>query len=273
MSEKSYSIKTIIIAILFLIIIGMFFQLMRYRQGAGSLTIKTGNSELKINFAENKLNFSELIRVLLEGENGKDTLAILRDSYGLYKSDSDLLVDHIRKAEGNSSFSEQLRELLIDLKGPFIRKHHSYYDITKKETVDAINALGYNHKVCKEFRQLQDHFKGIFKPRGLNVSVTFASENQIQHGDAFVCQGSTLRGRSLLLLNQNDLNKTLSVFARDNLICLTTGNENVSPIPIIQITPYDGRKLFGDKVFHPKEKAVLFPSPKGYTIAPIIVSQ
>ncbi|CAB5135794.1 hypothetical protein D3OALGA1CA_3527 [Olavius algarvensis associated proteobacterium Delta 3] len=134
-----------------LVVVVIFAVIMNERQGAGSLTIKTGESELVMNFADNKLNFSELISLLLNNKAyRRDTLAILRDSYGLYQKDSDLLVDHIRRESGESSFSQRLREVLVDLRGPFERQFHHYYDITQNEVVDAINSLDYKHEVARD---------------------------------------------------------------------------------------------------------------------------
>ncbi|CAB5133400.1 hypothetical protein D3OALGB2SA_3776 [Olavius algarvensis associated proteobacterium Delta 3] len=255
-----------------LVVVVIFAVIMNERQGAGSLTIKTGESELVMNFADNKLNFSELISLLLNNKAyRRDTLAILRDSYGLYQKDSDLLVDHIRRESGESSFSQRLREVLVDLRGPFERQFHHYYDITQNEVVDAINSLDYKHEVARRLRELRDSAAGIFEQRGVDVDVALYSSDKILDGNAAVCEGSKYRGRDLLLLNPYDQTKTISVFARNSFKCIKLSNGAGLEKPLIQINHNDARRLFGDILFSAKHEAVLYPVQSGYSIDPKLV--
>jgi hypothetical protein len=272
MPERSETIKNMTIIVAIVVIVGMFLFIMNNRQGAGSLTIKTGDSELVLDFSDNKVNFTELIDMLLKGEKYKnDTLSILRDSYGLYNKDSELLVDYIRRQPGNSAISEKFRELLVDLRGPFERKYHNYYDITLVEVVDAINSLGYDHEVPVRLRELKDSASGIFEQRGIDVDVAVISAEKILDGNAAVCEGSKYRGRDLLLLNQSDLNKTISVFARNSFQCIKPSTGAGKGKPLVQINPNDATKLFGNIIFKTKERAILYPTQSGYSIAPKLV--
>ncbi len=272
MAERSELIKTMAIIAALVVIVGMFLFIMNNRSGAGSLTIKTGDSELVLDFSDNKLNFSELIGMLLKGEKYKnDTLSILRDSYGLYSKDSDLLVDYIRRQQGDSGISRKFRELLVDLRGPFHRDYHNYHDITLVEVVDAINSLDYDHEVSVRFRELKDSSSGIFEQRGIDVDVAVISAEKVLDGNAAVCEGSVYRGRDLLLLNPSDLRKTINVFSRNSFQCIKPSAGIEKGKPLVQINPNDAIKLFGNIIFKAKEQAILYPTQSGYSIAPILV--
>ena len=61
MSPRKDSTRILVISISLVVIVGIFAVILGQREGAGSLTIKTGKSELVMDFSDNKLNFSELI--------------------------------------------------------------------------------------------------------------------------------------------------------------------------------------------------------------------
>lgn len=269
MLEKIKSNKPLIIAVSVVIIVGIFMYIMNNRDGSGSLTIKTGENEVTMEFSDNKVNFRDLIEILFNNDKyKKDALAILRDSYDLYYKDSELLVDSIRRESGESKFSQQIRGLLVDLKGPFERKYHNYYDITDVRVVDAISTLGYKHDVAKKLREIKDSAKGIFEQRGIDVDVAFISSDNILNGNAAVCEDSQHRGRDLLLLNPNNLTKTITVFARNRFPCVRKSDGSGWEKPLIQVNLNDGKQLFGNIILGKKENAILYPAPKGYSINP-----
>lgn len=272
MLHRSAVTKVLISALGLIIIVGLFVFTMGERQGAGSLTIKAGKSELVMDFSDNKLNFSELLSVLLKDEKYKsDTLSILRDSYGLYHKDSDLLIDNIRKEPGDSEFSKKMRELLFDSKGPFEQSYHRYFDVSDVRIVGKINSLGYDHKVASRFREERDHARGIFEQRGIKVKIAVRPAEDILDGYAAVCEGSSYRGTDLLLLNPNDTSKTITVFSRNSFSCIKVGNAREDEVILVQINPKDAKNLFGDIIFSSKENAILYPAPKGNTLRPMLV--
>lgn len=272
MSINVELIKTGVIASSLVIIVGMFIYIMSDRQGGGSLTIKNGDNEVVMNFSDNKLNFSELINLLLNDDKYKsDTISILRDTYGLYKRNSILLVDQIRKEPKDSIFSGHIRSLLVDMRGPFERDIHSYYDIKSLPVVSAIHSLGYKHKVAIKLREDRDNAVGIFEQRGIDIDVAIYSSDKIRNGNAAVCQFSKYKGRDLLLLNPNDPTKTITVFSRNSFPCIKQSNGNGLKKPLVQLNPNDAKKLFGNIVFSSRQGAVLYPAQSGYSIEPKLV--
>lgn len=263
--------KTAIYAVVVVAVVGLFIYAMKNRD-SGVLKLKTGNSELAINFSDNKLNLTDLLKTLLTDDKyKKDTLAILADSYGLYQDDSDKLIDEIRRDPGNSDFSNKIRDLLYKREGPFEQKYHHYYDITNPDTVVAINNLGYYSKVATKLRDMKKKSVGIFKPI-VTVNISVSSDNKIPDGKASVCMNSSYRGMNLLLLNPRDRSKTLTVFARNNIACNDSGQHNQKDDNIIKINKHDAKSLFGDIVLSTKEKAILFPTQQGANFKPMVVS-
>lgn len=269
MLEKTDSTKTlvtIVSALVVVIILSTFAFIMINRQSAGSLIIETGESKLEMEFADNKVDFNYLIsRLMVDEENKRNTLAILRDSYGLYEKNCPLLIDDIRKRSGNEPFSNGLRDLLVHLVGPFKREYHNYYDITIREIVEAINNLDYDHVVPKQFRELSDKELGIFEKRPIEVYVAISNPNRIPNEEAAVCmgRGGDLYRRQLLLIYET--NPPLNVFANHYFV-----NARSSEKPCIMINPNNAKKLIGENADSgSRYNAILYPVKHGYKIAPL----
>jgi len=220
-----------------------------------------------MDFADNKMDFSDLIsRLMQDEENKKNTLAILRDSYGLYEKDSPLLIDEIRRRAGNDDFSKGIRELLVNLAGPFKREYHHYYDITIREIVEAINNLEYEHEVPKEFRELSNKEVGIFKIRPVDVYLTVSAPGKIPDEEAAVCRGvgSDYYRRHLLIIHEDS--PPLLVFANHFFIDVDGGDK-----PCIMINPNAAKKLLGkDAVPGLKYEARIHAARPGYQFNPLL---
>ena len=240
------------------------------RKGAGSLHIETDAGIFKIQLADDNVNLKDLLSNLLTTDNYRDdTLAILQKSFKLFKRDSSQLIDSFRREDGKSSLSKNIRELLLDLKGPFDRSFHNYYDITEESVVSAINDLNYNHSVPIKFREFRDKSTGIFEDRGIEVEVSINSSDAITDGNAAVCKGSKYHGRNLLLLDRNNRHKSIKVFARNTCLCINLDERQT----LIQINQIDGKKLYGDNNFNKNWKALLFLLPIGYDVEPHYLAQ
>lgn len=258
-----------LVAAVVLAIVSVFFNLMKSHNGDGSLIIKAGDTEINMGFSGNKLELTDLlIRLAQDLQQWNETKAILRESYGLYEIDDSYLVDRLRKEQGATPTAVALRELLSDLKGPFQREYHNFYDVTRTEIVTAINGLDYDHTVAKELRRLRDRATGIFEERGVEVEVSFLTQDGFHDGQAVLCNGSQYRGLDLLLLNPSDLQKIVRVFARNTSPCIKPPNGDVVDLERVQIKPTDGRRLFGNAALKDKIRAILYPVPNGYTVKP-----
>ena len=264
--------KSSVIAVSLVVIVGIFAYIFVKKDGVGDLTIKSGEHEISFSFKDKELSLEDLLKTLLENPiHSKLVYSMLRDNYNLYHRESDFLIDSFRRESPDSELSKNIRELLVDLKGPFSRDAHTYHDITRVNTVDAINNLGYEHPVSSRLRDLKDSVAGIFEERGVEVIVSFISSTNILDGNAAVCKGSKYRGRDLLLLNPNDTNKTISVFSRNTTNCLNAGAGESEKAARIQINHNDAKKLFGDIVLSKTEKAVLYPAQQNAHFKPILV--
>ena len=258
---------TLIGAVVVIVVVLTFTSVVKGRQKNGSLTIEAGDRKVEMAFTDNKVDFIELIKVLMEDQDNKtNTLAILRDSYGLYEKDSPLLIDAIRKRQGGDDFSKGLRELLANLSGPFQREYHYFYDITVHEVVEAINRLDYDHVVSKEFRKQCDSRKGIFHTEPIPIYLIVSDSNQISDEEAAVCEASGGDFFRLHLLVAYKSNPPLHLFANRYFYNMTGGDK-----PCVMINSTNGKKLIGqDAKVGIRYEAMLYPTPKGYQIAPLI---
>ena len=175
--------------------------------------IKSGSNELRLEFSGNEMELKELIKqIFSDAEQKKATLDMFRDFYNLYERDSVELIDTLRREEGETGLSKSLRELLAELKGPFQRTYHTFYDITRTDTVDALMALGHEHQVSERIRQLQESKEGIFREIGIDADILFSSPTVISDGNAAVCEGSKYRGHNILFVNKINQGRTITVF-------------------------------------------------------------
>lgn len=270
MALKSRNLTIILSFSAALIISSSFLYLMSFRPGEGNIEIETKAGKFKIQLADNKVNLKDLLNNLLTDNNYRDdTLAILQNSFNLFKRDCSQLIDSFRREDGKSSLSKNIRELLFDLKGPFERSFHKYYDITEESVVSAINDLNYNHSVAVRFRELRDKSTGIFEDRGIEVDVSLDTSDEIKDGYAAVCKGSKFHGRNLLLLGLNNGHKSTKVFAEKTFPCINPEARQTQ----IQINQNNGKKLYDDINFDNKRKALLFLLPIGYDVAPHYLAQ
>ncbi|BBO66881.1 hypothetical protein DSCA_08110 [Desulfosarcina alkanivorans] len=272
MSERTDSTKLkfyFLGAAVIIFIIAVFAFIISKQQRAGSLTIKIGDNEATMNIDENRIDFIALIKNMMENEENKSgTLAILRDSYGLYRKDSLLLLDDIRKRTGKDDFSKGLRELLFNLTGPFKREYHRYYNIELREVVEAINKLDYEHVVSKKFRELSDNEEGIFEKRPIDIQIVFSNSYSIPEGEAAIIRGRgcDIFGREWLLLNKdNPLLSPLSVIVVHEFPNIYPGEQ-----PCIIINTSDAKTFLGENaVCEKRYNAKLFPVKKGYVVSPV----
>ena len=261
----------LIVAMALVVVVVLFVGMVWVTEGNGKLIIKMGESEVHMDI-ENTVELQVLLAQLFKDEQRqRETIAILKEFYHLYKRDSLDLIDTFRHEPGDTELSRRLRDLLVALQGPFQQAYHHFYDITQPAIVDALVALGYTHPVAEKLRQLQEQAQGMFEERGIYVTIAFLAEGLVE-GNAVVCTGSPYRGRDLLLINPTDLHRTITVFARDASHCITVSASNDDEMFPIRIHLSDAKRLFGDRGLGNAERAILYPSPRGYTVRPQIIT-
>ncbi len=261
--------SAVMFAAVLLAIVAMFMNFMHSRNGDGNLVIRSGDNEFQMGFSGNELDLDDLLEKLSQDpRQWNATKAVLRHTYDLYDINDTHLVDRLRKESGDSTTASAIRELLSDLKGPFQRKFHSFYDVTQTEIVTAVQDLDYNHSVAKEFRRLRDQAEGIFEERGIEVEVSFLHEKNVNDEHAILCNGSQYRGLDLLLLNPDDYQKIVKVFARSTGPCIKPPSGTVAGLEQVRIKLKAGRKLFGTIGVQNSARAILYPVRNGYTVKP-----
>ena len=218
---------------------------------------------------DNAVSLSDLLQLLLgEDSNQKvSALAIMRDKYGLYSKESNEMVDYLRHVHSESPFAFHIRELLFELKGPFTRKEHNYYDITEDEVVKAINSLGYQHEVAKRLREYSDKEEGIFKNVAIEVRIKMGKRTIL--GNTPVCLNSEFAGRDLMLIDASNPFNPLPIFAKASP-CMTTkaGTMYIAgeivEAGILYLHADDAKKLFGSDYLKTERQALMYLAPRGY---------
>jgi hypothetical protein len=266
--------KNVIIALSVVTIVGLFAYVLLKTQKDGTLIIKSGDSEMKMVFSSTNIELRQFMNQLFADElRKKETLAIFRGLYNLYEHNDPHLIFSFRNEGGESGLSQSIRELLFELRGPFQRQYHTYYDIDKISVIDALIALGHEHPVAERLRELRDNYQGMFEERGIEAYVSLDNDGAITDGHAAVCVGSKFRGRDLLILNPTN-EVTISVLVSKSFLCHhNRGNRHsVDEIQVIKINHNDGQKLFAGKKPENEEHVIIYPAPTGYMIKPQIIS-
>jgi hypothetical protein len=246
--------------------VGLFVYVVRERSGDSKLSLMVGDSKLEMAFSGDKIIFQDVVGKLLNDERSKkETLAILNGVYGLYRRDSMDLINSYRMDENDNELSRSIRQLLVDLAGPFKRNFHSYYDITQISVIDGLKELLYDHPVLQELRELSDKHEAMFAI--VIVPADVYIDNTLSNRNAKICAGDKYFGRTLAIQNRTDPTRVITVSASDTFPC-PVRNPNGKPEErkiLLRINCAAGRQLFGD--INPKnpESVEIYPAPEGYT--------
>lgn len=156
-NQNYYIVGAIIVVCLFAILI--------YTTGnSGALKLKVGDSELEMRVEQNTLSVKNMLEVLLKDDDTKrESAALLKEFGNFYEPTDPALIQELEHQNIESEVSKQLRRLLYDLKGPFKRSAHTFYDIERVQIVNAIETLGFNHPVSKKLRELLIYRRGPFE--------------------------------------------------------------------------------------------------------------
>jgi hypothetical protein len=204
-------------------------------------------------------NFGEHY-IYKDGPSKTQALAILSKYFNLYGRDSSELIDSYRREEPDSQVSNAFRQLFYDLKGPFDRGYHYYYDITKSSIVDAINSLDYKHEVARKFRDVRDKAIGIFQMRSSEADIYFDPDDMLEKGVGVVCVGNELYGRYVLIVNPDNQKRIRIISTNTQTIC--PGERNTSSL--IKISHWDGNDLFCKIDLIGKKRVIMYSAPIGY---------
>ncbi|MGR5221843.1 hypothetical protein ACPV4B_16575 [Vibrio parahaemolyticus] len=242
-------------AIAAVVIIVVLFVVFLYGTGnSGALKLKVGDSELEMKVEDNTLSIKEMLELLLKDEDTKrESAALLKEFGNFYKPTDPALIQEIAQQNIKSEVSQQLRSLLYDLKGPFVRSAHTFYDVEKVQIVNAIETLGFDHPVSLKLRELLRYRKGPFEEHAKEILVSVPSGNRIPSGRAASCKGNEFYRREVKIFNHQRTH-SISVYVSGSFPC--PNKDPDSEINhLIQLSFNDMKNLIGDSPIRKKETA------------------
>ena len=256
--------KSLVVAVAVLAIVGMFVFILHKHRQDGLLEVSFGEAKVNMKFTGSTIELRKIFEETYKDElKKKEAMAILEAFFQIYERDNIKLIASYRDEDGDSNISGALRKLLFELQGPFQRKYHTYYNITQASVVDALNDLGYEHKVSQELRKLSHDATGVFEKKSIDVEIRIDSSNIIEDGQAIVCEGSGLHSRYLLIMTL-DSHSPKQIFASKSNICADIHNN----VPSIKISHSDADQLFGDQTLANRQRAIMYIAPVGYQFIP-----
>jgi hypothetical protein len=210
------------------------------------LKIQIGDSELDISLEGDSLSVRNMLDVLFkDDETRRESSALLKEFGGYYEPADPAIIEVIAQQDVQSEVSVRLRNMLNNLRGPFDRSLHTFYDIQDTEIVDAIETLGYDHPVSDQLRELLAFRKGPFEEKAKEVFLSVPAGNNIPIGRAASCANNEFYRKEIIIYNKLKTN-SIFVYVSSRFPCpeLENGESNLNKL--IQLTYDEMKKLIGD---------------------------
>jgi len=240
---RNFTIANIIIITLF---ITAYVYLINGKE-QGFVKISLGkNTSFEINMKGNTIEHSDLFKKLLSGKNREDTLFLLKKYKVYHIADTDL-VNQLERIDKKSQISALLRRLLQDLRGPFSRTLHSFYDINNRPVIKALEKLGYNHIVSHGIRNLYKYRRGPFESLFKPVDLSTPNIN-IRVGFAAACRNNEFYGQTIKLIDKSFDEKSITVVVNKPIgspACNIRSKKNTLS-KLIQLSREDMKQLKGN---------------------------
>lgn len=207
-----------------------------------TLKVDLGGYIVEVDINNDYVEINSIISKLFETETNRiTTQALLREYYKLYDINDPQLIEYIKKIDQQAFLAEELRELLIELKGPFKRGLHSFHDVTNTEIATAIKDLGYSHPVAEALRKLLKRREGPFEEIEKVIEVRLSANKQLKAGYASACRKNSFFGKEIRVFNEAR-NRSSWLYV-NNAIPHCTGVESET---IIEVSKYDLISLVGE---------------------------
>ena len=262
-----FSVVLIVAAVAAIVIIAIFF-----RPGAFTVVAEGQGASIKLNFADSRVDLSELLDKLLEETgSGADAepkrrlvLSILQ-SHHLYRIPSVEAVTAIRGLEETGATRDvmrAMRAMLYDLAGPFARPE-TFLEAPDDRLLLAIDDLYERNPaspVVAKLWELSLDMKGIFEPRDIKISIR--EDRSLPSGVAATCAGNVWLGR-VGLIRMEDEGQAISPRIDIAKACgVSTGEPQREKKSQVWLSPGDRNNLIGNETSGKELEAILTPLPK-----------
>jgi hypothetical protein len=232
--------KNIVIAVSVVIVAGLFVYVLLKRPGDGTLTIKSGDTEMKMEFSGNKIDLGQFMDQLVEDKSRAATLAILREVYHLYEGNSPYLIDALRALPYDHPVIEKLREL-----------SENHAEMFKPMGIPTYISLS-NHIPIGEAMICAG--SKYHRRKLLIINPTNNAMIEVLTSHSTPCLQSHMDNICRINDNSND-DKT---------------QETQVKIQRVRINPKKSKELFGDTIPKGPTRACMVPVPEGYSVEPVI---
>ncbi|MGB8528153.1 MAG: hypothetical protein WCD75_15170 [Rhodoplanes sp.] len=252
-NTRLLSLGLIAVGMAAVIIVAIFF-----RQGAFSVVAEGQGASIKLNFAENRVDLSQLLDKLVEeaGE-GHDADAKRRlvssilQAHHYYYVPSVEAVTAIREigdTDAARDSARAMRTMLYDLAGPFARPA-TLLEARDDRFLLAIDDLFNRHPdnpIITKLWEMSLDLEGIFEPRDIRISVR--EDESLPSGVAATCLGSILLGKVGLIRIDDERGAAIGPRVERAKVCRATAEEAQERKPRVWLSPSDMSNLVGNRI-------------------------
>ena len=226
---------------------GIVYFIINDSNGIANFKVKIGSSEVAFNVNKDKsIDVKDFLKTIFAEGSRKDTTVLIGAKYGLYALDDPVLITKIQELPGDDITSVRLRELLVNLQGPFKREFHTFYDVNGVGLGDAIAKLDYHDRLSRQLRHLLKRLKGPFNFPERPVRFLIKSNSSLDDNIAAVCPQSDFYLESLLVTDEQKTNlATVTAGAQIPIGCPSNDEK-------IQISEATAKILFANENIHDK---------------------
>jgi hypothetical protein len=266
---RLFGLVLIVVAIAAVVVVAIFF-----RPGAFSVVAEGQGASIKLNFANSRVDLSEVLDKLLEETgSGADAepkrrlvLSILQ-AHHLYRVPSVEAVTAIRgieETEATRDVVRAMRTMLYDLAGPFARPV-TFLEAPDDRLLLAIDDLYERNPaspVVTKLWELSLDMKGIFEPRDIKVSIR--EDKSLPSGVAATCAGNVWLGR-VGLIRMEDEGQAISPHIEIAKACgPSAGEPQAEKRSQVWLSPSDRNNLIANETTGAGKEfyAILTPLPK-----------
>ena len=249
-NTRLLSLGLIAVGIAAVIIVAIFF-----RQGAFSVVAEGQGASIKLNFAESRVDLSQLLDKLVEetGE-GHDADAkrrlvssILQAHHYYYVPSVEAVtaIREIGETDAARDSARAMRTMLYDLAGPFARPATLRDDRFLLAIDDLFNRHPDNPIITKLWEMSLD-LEGIFEPRDIRISVR--EDESLPSGVAATCVGSILLGKVGLIRIDDEGGAAIGPRIERAKVCRASAEEAQERKPRVWLSPSDLSNLVGNRI-------------------------
>ena len=263
--SRKYLVNNIVIAVLLTVGLISILIYTDVTESKTKVTLNIGDNSVDLELDNSELQAVEILNLLFKEENRKrETQALLKEFYDVYYVEDPQLVDELAVVSGDARISIELRQLLKELRGPFHRKFHKFYDIEDKSIINAIEKLGFvadtgigNRAAVHDNRLIRGveeyvigdlvvHAKGPFKEVARPMRFSVPSGNKISEGKGASCRSNPYFRKKIRIFDQTKT-RSADILVEYPFDCpVSSSDEESELIDLIQISYTDMKNLIGD---------------------------